>query len=55
MSFISFVNIISACLQCADLEPFETRSFVSKLLGMGDMQGLVNKVRCADDCIASSN
>eukprot|EP00042_Codosiga_hollandica_P038034 m.305357 g.305357 ORF g.305357 m.305357 type:complete len:512 (+) comp55290_c0_seq3:20-1555(+) len=27
-----------------DLEPFETKAFVSKLLGMGDIQGLISKV-----------
>jgi signal recognition particle subunit SRP54 len=30
-----------------DLEPFEARSFVKKLLGLGDLQGLVERVRCA--------
>ena len=29
-----------------DLEPFQTRPFISKLLGMGDMQGLIDRVRC---------
>eukprot|EP01100_Stratorugosa_tubuloviscum_P009773 TRINITY_DN4117_c0_g1_i1.p1 TRINITY_DN4117_c0_g1~~TRINITY_DN4117_c0_g1_i1.p1 ORF type:complete len:485 (+),score=176.80 TRINITY_DN4117_c0_g1_i1:101-1555(+) len=28
-----------------DLEPFSTRPFVSKLLGMGDLQGLVRKIK----------
>lgn len=28
-----------------DLEPFKPRPFVSKLLGMGDVQGLVDRVR----------
>ena len=27
-----------------DLEPFETNSFVSKLLGMGDLKGLIDRV-----------
>jgi signal recognition particle subunit SRP54 len=27
-----------------DLEPFQTKPFISKLLGMGDIQGLVDKV-----------
>ena len=27
-----------------DLEPFKTRPFVSKLLGMGDIEGLMDKV-----------
>jgi signal recognition particle subunit SRP54 len=28
-----------------DLEQFQTRPFISKLLGMGDMQGLIDRVR----------
>lgn len=28
-----------------DLEPFKTKPFVSKLLGMGDIEGLIDKVR----------
>eukprot|EP01101_Sappina_pedata_P000410 TRINITY_DN1045_c0_g2_i1.p1 TRINITY_DN1045_c0_g2~~TRINITY_DN1045_c0_g2_i1.p1 ORF type:complete len:519 (+),score=230.89 TRINITY_DN1045_c0_g2_i1:55-1557(+) len=28
-----------------DLEPFVTRTFVSKLLGMGDIQGLIKKIK----------
>lgn len=27
-----------------DLEPFKTKPFVSKLLGMGDIEGLIDKV-----------
>lgn len=27
-----------------DLEPFKTKPFISKLLGMGDIEGLVEKV-----------
>jgi signal recognition particle subunit SRP54 len=27
-----------------DFEPFKTKPFISKLLGMGDIQGLVEKV-----------
>ena len=27
-----------------DLEPFKTKPFVSKLLGMGDLEGLIDKV-----------
>ncbi len=29
-----------------DLEPFEPKAFVSKLLGCGDIAGLISKVRC---------
>eukprot|EP00116_Pleurobrachia_bachei_P013108 sb/3473370/ len=28
-----------------DFEPFKTRPFISKLLGMGDIEGLIEKVR----------
>eukprot|EP00049_Salpingoeca_infusionum_P022426 m.6635 g.6635 ORF g.6635 m.6635 type:complete len:540 (-) comp5178_c0_seq1:255-1874(-) len=31
-----------------DLEEFETRPFISKLLGMGDIQGLINRVEEAN-------
>ena len=27
-----------------DLEPFKTQPFISKLLGMGDIEGLIDKV-----------
>lgn len=27
-----------------DLEPFKTKPFISKLLGMGDIEGLIDKV-----------
>jgi len=27
-----------------DLEPFKTKPFISKLLGMGDIEGLIEKV-----------
>lgn len=36
----------------SDLEPFEARSFVKKLLGLGDLQGLVERVRLGVRLIA---
>jgi signal recognition particle subunit SRP54 len=32
-----------------DLEPFEAEGFVKRLLGMGDMKGLMNAVNNAMD------
>lgn len=31
-----------------DLEPFKTKPFISKLLGMGDIEGLMDKVKELD-------
>ena len=38
------VIFIGTCEHIDDLEPFRTKPFVSKLLGLGDIEGLIDKV-----------
>ncbi len=39
------MNISGTGEHIDNLEMFEEKAFISKLLGMGDIQGLMNKVR----------